>query len=225
MVKKMALSEAIVHYAVKDQPLKMTEVFIYKINTMVRNQLQEVSREYAKNLLIDTPLLEDYGYPMEKEETEVSGQLADAIESVIAAVEENGLDNVVEAMNHAAYIHGCKMEELETWMEEALSGYHVECVDEASKKEDFENITYQPYGESLLSAVRESLKTDTEVMVQFEDRTAAKISPIEAGALLEVYKELSIDNKLYFVESASKNIQGFRKIVGFVTQTLKERGF
>jgi len=106
-----------------------------------------------------------------------------------------------------------------------LSEYCIECVDEETKKEDIENITYQPYGESFLSSIRESISSNLDVVLNFENKTAAKISPIESKALLEVYKELSTDNKLFFVESASKTEQGFRKILNFSTQTLKERGF
>lgn len=224
MEKKVTLSEAIVHYAVKDKPLNMTEVLIVKLNGMAKQLFTEKKTDISKNLLLDTPLLEDYGYPMEKEEADISTSLSNAIESVITAVEENGLDCIPEAVNEAARIHQCSMEELESWVESALSEYCVECVVE-TKNEDFENITYQPYGESFLSAIRESVNSNLEVILNFENKTAAKVSPVEANTLLEVYKQLSTDNKLFFVESASKNELGFRKILNFSTEALKERGF
>jgi len=225
MEKKVTLSEAIVYYATKDKPLNMAEVLIVKLNGMAKQLFNETKFDLAKNLLLNTPLLEDYGYPMEKEEIDMPSALSNAIESVIIAVEENGLDCIPEAVNEAAHIHGCNMEELENWVESALSEYCIECVDEETKKEDIENITYQPYGESFLSSIRESISSNLDVVLNFENKTAAKISPIESKALLEVYKELSTDNKLFFVESASKNELGFRKILNFSTEALKERGF
>jgi hypothetical protein len=219
MAKKVTLSEAIVHYAIQDKPGEMAEPLIVKLNGMVRESVNELCGKMAKNLLIDTPLLEDYGYPMEKEEVELSGALANAVEHVITAVEENGLDNIGEAVNEAVRVHGCSMEELENWVESALTEYCAESVEE-TKNEDIENITYQPYGESMLSSMRESVRSDTDVVVSFENKTATRVSPIEAKAMLEVYNELSMDNKLFFVESASKNIEGFRKVLGFSVQVL-----
>jgi hypothetical protein len=217
MAKKVTLSEAIVYYAVKDKPVEMTEPLIIKLNGMVKESVGRLSGEMAKNLLLDTPLLEDFDNM--DEEVELTGALADAVEHVINAVEENGLDNIGEAVNEAAHIHGCSMEELENWVESALENYCAESVEE-TKNEDIENITYQPYGESMLSSMRESVNSDTDVVVSFENKTASRVSPVEAKAMLEVYNQLSVDNKLFFVESASKNVEGFRKVLGFSIQVL-----
>jgi len=109
MEKKVTLSEAIVYYATKDKPLNMAEVLIVKLNGMAKQLFNETKFDLAKNLLLNTPLLEDYGYPMEKEEIDMPSALSNAIESVIIAVEENGLDCIPEAVNEAAHIHGCNI--------------------------------------------------------------------------------------------------------------------
>lgn len=163
--------------------------------------LQNLAKNIAPKMLFDR-LNEDY-------ET----KLDNAIDHIISEINEIGISNLSETIERISPLYG-------------LNPSDVSSVFESSLEEEKPKNNLNKLEEHLLKQLDNILEENSGNIISFSDATSTYVTPQECNALVEVYSQLSSENKKQMIDRMVTNKNSFNQVLNFSMNTVvnEERG-
>jgi hypothetical protein len=185
-----------------ESPIGKTNYFLKAMKERTDAILEGIRRQVAESILLEAP------------NSSYEDRLDNAIDYVMRRINESGINVLPESIERGSRLLRVKSEDLRAIFETAVNYDREDNLQEKVNHDEFQA--------KFVDKLNQIVENNAGNILAFLDTTSAYVTPMEAKSLVEVYSQLSNNNKHKMIDKLVSSRREYNKLIEFAAQNLRE---